>query len=352
MGVGGLQVERDRVVDGGGYAGGMEPGLQGVAAVDLDSVLGEDAGAVRPLLDTRNAGLVDEGVVALPQCDALRDLMVEARELGEEHGALQGVHAAADSDAGVDVALALAVDADFAAGLGELVVAGENGTAVAVAAERFAGEEAGAAEGAEVAASVALVGGAEALGGIFDDGDVAMAGGDGVDGVHVGGLAVEADRQDGLGAVGDPGFDQGGVDVAGVGFDIDEDRFGAEQDDDFGGGDKGEGSGDDFIAGADAEGHEADEQGFGAAGDGDAVFGAGVGGEVLFEFADFGAEDVLAVVQYAMQVAFKLRPDGVLLGLEVDEVDRFVRLRWGLQVLFWSNGQFWIAFAEQLITGE
>lgn len=300
MGVGGLLVERDRVVNGGGDASGLELGLQGGAIVDLDGVLGEDAGAVGPLLNARNAGLVDEGVVALAEVDAPGDFVVEARELGEEHGALQCVHAAADTDAGVDVALALAVNADFAAGLGELVVAGENGAAVAVAAERFAGEEAGAAKSAEVATFVAMVGGAEALGGVFDDRDVAMAGGDGVDGVHVGGLAVEADREDGLGAVGDLGFDEGGVDVAGVGFDVDEDRLGAEQDDDFGGGDECERGGDDFVAGADAKGHEADEQGFGAAGDGNAVFGAGVGGEALFEFADFGAEDVLAVVQHAV----------------------------------------------------
>jgi len=49
---------------------------------------------------------------------ALGDLLVEAVEFGEDNGALQGVHAAADADAGVDVALALAMDADFAAGLG------------------------------------------------------------------------------------------------------------------------------------------------------------------------------------------------------------------------------------------
>ena len=87
---------------------------------------------------------------------ALGDLVVEAVEFGEDDGALQGVHAAADADAGVDVALALAVDADFAAGLGQGVVAGEDGAAVAVAAQGFAGEEAGAAEGGQVAALAAL----------------------------------------------------------------------------------------------------------------------------------------------------------------------------------------------------
>ena len=106
-------------------------------------------------------------------------------------------------------------------------------------------------------------------------------------------------------------------------FDVDEDRFGAEQDDNFCGGDEGEGGSDDFIPGADADGHEADEQCFGTAGNGDAVFGTGVGGKFLFEFAYFRAENVLPVVQHAMQVLFKLRPYGILLGLEVDEVNLF-----------------------------
>lgn len=101
---------------------------------------------------------------------ALGDLLVEAVEFGEDDGALQGVHAAADADAGVDVALTLAVDTDLATGLGQGVVAGEDGAAVAVAAQGLAGEEAGAAEGAEVATLAAFIGGAEALGGVFDDG--------------------------------------------------------------------------------------------------------------------------------------------------------------------------------------
>lgn len=66
--------------------------------------MGEDAGAVGPLLYARNTGLVDEGVVALAEVNAPGDFVVEARELGEEHGALEDVHAAADANAGVDVA--------------------------------------------------------------------------------------------------------------------------------------------------------------------------------------------------------------------------------------------------------
>ena len=89
MDIGGLLVERDRIVDGGGDADGLEFGLQGGAVVNEHGVLGEDAGTVGPLLDALNAGLVDEGVVTLANGDALRDFLVEARELGEDYGALQ-----------------------------------------------------------------------------------------------------------------------------------------------------------------------------------------------------------------------------------------------------------------------
>mgnify|MGYP006902062165 CR=1 FL=1 len=53
---------------------------------------------------------------------ALGDLVVQARQLGQDDGGLKAVHASADADAAVDVAGALAVGADLAAGLGELVV--------------------------------------------------------------------------------------------------------------------------------------------------------------------------------------------------------------------------------------
>ena len=46
MGVGRLFVEGHRVVDGGGDAGGLQPGLEGVAVRDAQGELGEDAGAV------------------------------------------------------------------------------------------------------------------------------------------------------------------------------------------------------------------------------------------------------------------------------------------------------------------
>jgi hypothetical protein len=117
---------------------------------------------------------------------------------------------------------------------------------------------------------VALVLGAEALSGILDDRQ-AVPGGDGIDFVHIRRLAVEADRHDGAGPGGDRDFDLAGVDIAGVRFDIDEDRRGAEQGDDFGGGDEGERGGDDFVTRLDIEGHQGNQQRLGTGSDRNAV---------------------------------------------------------------------------------
>ena len=145
-----------------------------------------------------------------------------------------------------------------------------------------------------------MVGRAEALRRILDHGNVAAPRGDGADLVHVGGLAVQAHRHDGAGAIGDRRIEQRRVHVGGVGLDVDEHRLGADQRDDFGGGDESERRGHDFIAGPDAERHERDHQRVGAARDRDAVAAVGVGGEALLELAHLGTEDVLAVIEHGL----------------------------------------------------
>jgi hypothetical protein len=213
------------------------------------------------------------------------------------------------------------VHADLAAGLRQRIVAGEDRTAVAVAAQRLAGEEAGAAEAAEVAAPAALVAGAEALRRVLDHRDVAVACGDGVDLVHVGHLAVQAHRHDGPRARRDLGLDAAPVDVAGAGLDVDEHRRGAEQHDHLGGGGEAEGRGDDLVARLQLERHQRDQQRLGAAGDGDAMLGAAEGCEPLLQLLDLRAHDVLAVVEHRLHA----RGDAVLqrgvLRLEVDEIE-------------------------------
>ncbi len=52
-------------------------------------------------------------------------------------------------------------------------------------------------------------------------------------------------------------FQLGWIEIEGARVDIDKDRGGAEQGDDLGGGDKGEGCGEHRIPGSDAVGHQA-----------------------------------------------------------------------------------------------
>jgi hypothetical protein len=90
------------------------------------------------------------------------------------------------------------------------------------------------------------------------------------------------------------------VDVAGVGLDVHEHRPGAQQHDGLDRGGEGEGRGDDLVAGLQVQRHHRDQQRLGAAGHGDAVLGAGEGGQGRFELLDLGAHDVLAVVQHTL----------------------------------------------------
>src|SRR5690606_27048841 len=134
---------------------------------------------------------IQQFVIAGADGNALFNLPIEAVEFREHDRALMRVHATADADAAMDIALALAVNADFTASLCERVVAGEDRAAVAVTAERLGRQEARACDRGEVAALLTVVVGAEALRRVFDYRDVAR---DGVQFVHVADLPVQADR--------------------------------------------------------------------------------------------------------------------------------------------------------------
>ena len=190
---------------------------------------------------------------------ALFNFLVEVVKLGQHDGALQGIHTTTDSDASMYIAFALAMHSNFSAGLRQDFVIGEDGTTIAIAAERLAGKEAGTTKCAEVAALLTFVGRAEALGCVFNDGDVAVAGSDGIDLFQVGRLTIETDRHDGFGLGGDLDLDQACVNVAGVWIDVDEHWGGANQDDNLDGCDESEGGRDNFITRADTQRHQADQ---------------------------------------------------------------------------------------------
>ncbi len=268
------------------------------------------------------AGRGQQAVVARGHLLAQLDLLLEDVQLGQQDGRLQGVQAAVHADPHVVVAAILAVAGDLAQHPGQLVVAGEDRPAVAVAAQRLAGEEAGAGDGGQAARAASLVAGAEALRRVLDHRQ-AVTGGDGVDGVEVGALAVQRHRHQGAGALGDGCLQQRRVEGAGVRLDVDVHRPRAEQGHGFGGGDEGEAGGDHLVARADAQRHQGDLQGVGAVGAGDAVAGAGEGAQALLQFGHLRAEDVLAVVEDAADAGLDALADALLLGLQVDELDHF-----------------------------
>lgn len=305
------------------HAGRLQLLLHRVAIIHAHRVLSPGADVVRFDVGRGvDAGVLEQTVVVGGDLLAELDLLGQDLELGQQDGGLQGVEAAIHAHSDVVVAAVLPVAGDLADELGELVVVGEDRTAVAVAAERLAGEEAGAGDGAEVARHAALVAGAEALCSVFNH-RYAVLGGDGVDGVEVGALAVQAHRDDGAGLGRDGGFEQRRVEVVGARIDVDIHRLGTEYGDGFGGGDVGEARGDDLVAVGHAHRHLGDLQGVGAVGAGDAVLGADEGGELFFQFGHFGAEDVLAVGQHALDAGVDLVLDAGLLGFEVAEFDHF-----------------------------
>ena len=322
VGEDGLQVEWDRVVDGGRDSGLLQGLLESVAVVYFDSVLGPGAGV--SVADY--GGLHDvlqQVVVSFCGLLARCQLVVEYIQLGQQDRGLDGVESAVDADADVVIAAVLSVIAELQHLVGEVVVVGEERSAVAVATEGLRREETGAADRAQVAGLAAFVGSSEALGGVFDYSEPVL-GCDGIDRVHVCALAVETDRHDGLCTRRDRRFDLRVIDVVGFVVDVDEDGNGSEQRDHLAGGEEGEGRSNDLITCADSQGHHRKQQGVGAAGAADAVLRSGARCKLRFEFGDFRAENVLAVIEDGLNAGVDVGFQVAVLRFEVDELHFFI----------------------------
>lgn len=297
---------------------GFQFGGDFVAAGDANRVLRVDVGVA--FLDFRNIAAVFEFFgIARADADAGLDFVFEMGPLGQQHGSLDGVESAVHADERMVMAFDAAVGADGAHFVGERIIAGEKGAAFAVAAERFCGKEAGAGYFGDATTAFAVLGRAETLGSVFNDGHIMFCA-NAIDGVAIGHLAKEADRNDGFGARGDGGFDLADVDVVSVGLDVDENGFRADEQDDFSSADPGERDGDDFVARADVECAQGDFEAVGAAGDGEAMTGLGILGQRLFELGVFRAENVLAVFENFFYARVDFGLVTAVLGLEVDEV--------------------------------
>ena len=97
--------------------------------------------------------------------------------------------------------------------------------------------------------------------------------------------------ENGAGLIGDGRLEQGGVDVVGVLVNVHEDRGQAGAEDAGGGGHVGVGGYEDFAAAGQMQAHEGEFEGDATAVDAEAVVGALIGGESLFELVDLaGAE--------------------------------------------------------------
>ncbi len=113
----------------------------------------------------------------------------------------------------------------------------------------------------------------------------------GHDGRHLGQLAEEVHRDDGLGAGGDGGFHQGARDVEGFGVQVDEHRSGPQAGHDARGGEEGEGGEDHLVPVLDVQGHEGHQEGVGAAGHAHGVPGSRIFGQLGFQALDVLAQD-------------------------------------------------------------
>lgn len=249
-----------------------------------------------------------------------RQVFLVMLQLDVQHRRLNCIQTAADTDVSVMIAFALPVHSHGAHFLGERVIIGEDRTAVAEASQRFGGEEAGAADVAQGARFFAFIGCPKALRRIFDD-DKAVFGSDGVDCIHVGGLPVEADGDDGLGLGGNFVFDLGGIDVIRRFVDIDEDRNSSQMGDHLGSGDKGERRRDYFVSWSDIDGHKRELQRIGSAGTGDGMLDADIGCEGAFEMRDLFAHDEVALVHDGVDCRIDFVFVEEVVFLEVGKID-------------------------------
>ncbi len=177
------------------------------------------------------------------------------------------------------------------------------------------------AEGAELAA---LVGGAEGLRGIVEHEQV-MRLGRGRNGVVIGRQAEQIDRDHRLRLEPEPAggrdglTDALGVDVEGVGLNVDEDRRRADQHRHFRRRAEGERGADHRVARADALGAQRQHQRIGAAGATDGMARAAECGELGLERAHFGTEHELTMREHARDRRIDRGAQPAPLGRDVDE---------------------------------
>src|SRR5689334_15512167 len=170
-------------------------------------------GGESEILRTFQAGSVTSGPFPAEVIPGINVL-----ELGAEDAGVKIVQSAVESVA-MDVAGVGAVVAELADGGVNFLVIRNQRAAVAERAEIFLDNEAGSGRVAQFGDFESIAARADGLGIILDDIEFMFVG-DFANGLHVGALAVEMDRDDSLGLGCDSSFDFGGVNAAAFGVAI------------------------------------------------------------------------------------------------------------------------------------
>ena len=255
--------------------------------------------------------VVVRGIALPPLGPAIQILQLHA-----QHRGLQLVDAKVTADEGVVVLRLAAMHPQHTHPFRELGILRGAQTRIAESPQIFTGKERKAANVAECAGMfTALIGGTDGLGGILDHLETVLTG-NGHQGVHVGRLTVQMDRHQGPDAplggavyqlsvayrtmVIDEGLDRGRRQVEGQRIDIAEHRPRTRACDGSGRCKKGKRRGDDFIAGADLEGHEGKQQGIGARRHPDSGRGPAIAGNFFLQSAHLLAQDEVLTGAYPL----------------------------------------------------
>jgi len=144
-----------------------------------------------------------------------------------------------------------------------------------------------------------------------------MLGGKGHDGVHVSHLTEKMDGNNGFGFIRDESGGVNGVEVEADGTDVTKNRGGSDSGDAASRGEKSESGNKDLISGADAEGHEGEEDRIGAGGDAQVVGDAGVRGAFLLKSRDIRSHDELAAQEDSLEGGLEFITQRIVLGVDV-----------------------------------
>jgi len=285
---------------------------------DADDVLVVDHPVPGRHVRRDDGGVVGESFVVVGGVVAASLVPVfQVGQFGEDDGGLDGVESEVPPDVLMVILWFGAMIAQDGEHVRKFFVVGDDHASVADRAEVLRREEREASAGAHGAGLASVVGGADGLGGVLDDGDVPIARRR-QDRVHVGTLAEQVHRHDGLRPVGHGGRETRGVQVVRLRVDVHEDGPGAEAGHASGRREEGERRGDDLVAWPDAETHESVQDGVRAARGPDAERGVGVLGDGLFAVGHLRSADAPLCLEDLVDGGVDFVADGIVLGYEVE----------------------------------